>query len=302
MAECAGEVAADARDDGPFCRLSAVAHRCDKRLLADVLDHAPTHDDIRAFLRRVNPALSARHLTRVGLTTDGAARAPAPLAAVFEAGPHHVCALHGVTEVVKAVVRAVASARTPLAATQPKVPTGRPATLAATPAAPKNKRLEQPRADVCTPRSRCVQRHLSPSERTQWWRITRGVPQVRTLREIMVQVSTWCDRRCRTQTALDTLAHLRRRLQRFPQVGEALTKRCSPTLENALTFLDDTRLPSTSHAVERGNRRSRTRQKQVDRVRTQGQIRARLALDRWREAHAEGRQHTLTSLHHARAG
>ena len=136
-------MAADARDDGPFCRLSAVAHRCDKRLLADVLDHAPTHDDIRTFLRRVNPALSARHLTRVGLTTDGAARSPEPLAAVFDAGPHQVCALHGVTEVVKAVVRAVASARKTLAATQPKVPTGRPATLAATPAAPKNKRLEQ---------------------------------------------------------------------------------------------------------------------------------------------------------------
>jgi len=73
-----------------------------------------------------------------------------------------------------------------------------------------------------------VQRHLSKSERKQWWRITRGVPQLRTLREIMVQVYTLFDRRCRTQTALDKLAKLRRRLQRFPQVGEALKKLFSP--------------------------------------------------------------------------
>jgi hypothetical protein len=54
--------------------------------------------------------------------------------------------------------------------------------------------------------------------------------------------------------------------------------------------------------VERGNRRYRKMQKQVYRVRTQDQISARLALDMWREAHAEGRQQTLTALHRARAG
>jgi hypothetical protein len=43
-------------------------------------------------------------------------------------------------------------------------------------------------------------------------------------------------------------------------------------------------------------------QKQVYRVRTQAQIRTRLALDMWREAQAEGRQQTLASLHLARAG
>jgi hypothetical protein len=67
-------------------------------------------------------------------------------------------------------------------------------------------------------------------------------------------------------------------------------------------YLDDKLLPSTSNAVERGNRRYRKMQKQVYRVRTQGQINARLALDMWREAHTEGRQQTLASLHRARAG
>ena len=84
-------------------------------------------------------------------------------------------------------------------------------------------------------------------------------------------------------------------------MGETLKQLVSPTLEKALTCLDDKLLPSTSHAVERGNRRYRTRQKQVYRVRTQAQISARLALDMWREAQGEGRQQTLASLHHARA-
>src|SRR5712691_3687673 len=68
------------------------------------------------------------------------------------------------------------------------------------------------------------------------------------------------DRRCRTQTALDKLAQLRRRLNRFKHLGETLKKLFSPTLEKALTFLDDTLLPSTSNAVERGNRRYRKMQ------------------------------------------
>jgi hypothetical protein len=85
-------------------------------------------------------------------------------------------------------------------------------------------------------------------------------------------------------------------------LGETRKTLFSPTLEKARTFLDDTLLPSTSHAVERGNRRYRKRPKSVYRVRTQAQIRARLALDMGREAQAEGRQHTLASLHRARAG
>jgi hypothetical protein len=118
----------------------------------------------------------------------------------------------------------------------------------------------------------------------------------------MEQVYALFDRRCRTQTALDKLDKLRRRLLRCTQLGETLKKRFSPALEKALTFLDDKLLPSTSNAVERGNRRYRKMQKSVYQVRTQEQIRARLALDMWREAQAEGRQQTLALLHLARAG
>jgi hypothetical protein len=196
----------------------------------------------------------------------------------------------------------VASARKGLAATQPKLPTGRPSTPAAKAAARTQKRLATQGAALFTQRYLFVQRHLNTTDRKTLWRVSRGWPPLHALRAVMDQVYALCDRRCRTQTALDKLATLRWRLQRFRPLGETLKKLFAPTLEKALTFLDDKLLPSTSHAVERGNRRYRKRQKSVYRVRTQAQIRARLALDMWREAHAEGRQQTLASLHRARAG
>ena len=302
LADFSGYVAADELYDGPFCILSAVDNRCYKRILYDVLDHDPTHEDIRAFLGRLQAALAARALTLLGITTDGSALYPVPLAEVFRGVPHQICAFHVLAEVVKAVSGAVASARKGLAATQPTLPKGRPTTKTAKAAARKKKRLEQKRADLYTDRHLFVQHHLSPKERKRLGLITRGLPQLRTLRALMEQVYALFDRRCRTQTALHKLDNLRRRLLRFTQLGETLKKLFSPTLEKALTFLDDKLLPSTSNAVERGNRRYRKMQKQVYRVRTQAQIRARLALDMWREAQAAGRQQTLTVLHHARTG
>ncbi len=302
LADFSGSVAADELYDGPFCMLSAVDNRRYKRILYDVLDHDPTHDDIRAFLVRLHTALVARGLTLCGVTTDGSALYPEPLREVFGKVRHQICQFHIVAEVVKAVVGAVASARKGLAATQPKLPKGRPSTPAAKAAARTKKRLAAQGAALFTHRYLFVQCHLNKTERKTLWRVSRGLPQLCALRAVIEQVYALFDRRCRTQTALDKLAKLRRRLLRFPQVGETLKKLFSPTLEKALTFLDDKLLPSTSNAVERGNRRYRKMQKSVYRVRTQAQIRARLALDMWREAQAEGRQQTLAALHRARAG
>jgi phage tail protein X len=302
LADFSGYVAADEVYDGPFCILSAVDNRRYKRILYDVLDHDPTHDDIRTFLRRLKTALAARGLTLSGVTTDGSSLYPVPLVEVFGDVPHQICTFHVVAEVGKAVLGAVASARKGLAAQQPTLRQGRPSTPAAKQAARTKKRLEAQRAGLFTHRYLFVQRHLNKTERKTLWRITRGLPQVRALRALMEQVYALFDRRCRTQTALAKLAKLRRRVQRFPPLGETLKKLFSPTLEKALTFLDDKLLPSTSNAVERGNRRYRKMQKHVYRVRTHVQISARLALDMWREAQAEGRQQTLASLHHARAG
>src|SRR5262245_9763867 len=131
LAAFSGYVAADELYDGPFCILSAVDNRCDKRLLYDVLDHDPTHEDIRAFLGRLNTALAARDLTLRGMTTDGSPLSPTPLAEVLRGVPHQLCQLHVVQDSVKAVVQAVSSERKRLAAQHPTLPRGRPSTKAA---------------------------------------------------------------------------------------------------------------------------------------------------------------------------
>src|SRR6266849_4105844 len=164
------------------------------------------------------------------------------------------------------------------------------------------KRLEAQRAALFTHRYLFVQRHLNTTERKTLWRVSRGLPQLHALRAVMDQVYALFDRRCRTQTALDKLAKLRRRLLRFPQVGDTLKKLFSPTLEKALTFLDDKLLPATSNAVERGNRRYRKMQKSVYRVRTKVCLEGRIALDMLRESRAESRDQTTQALHQARRG
>src|SRR5215831_11795044 len=56
LADFSGYVAADELYDDPFYMLSAVDNLRYKRILYDVLDHDPTHDDIRAFLGRLKTA------------------------------------------------------------------------------------------------------------------------------------------------------------------------------------------------------------------------------------------------------
>jgi len=177
LADCAGDGAADALSDGPWCRLSAVEKRCDKRLLSDVWEHDPTHADIRALLGRLNTALGARGLPRCGVTTDGAARSPVPRREVCGKGRHPIGPLPVIKDIVKAGVGAVASARQGLAAQQPTRRRGRPSPPAAPQAARTNKRWAAPGAALFTPRSLFVPRHRNPTERTTLWRVRRGWPQ-----------------------------------------------------------------------------------------------------------------------------
>src|SRR4029434_10300617 len=134
--------------DGPFCMLSAVDNRRYKRLLYAVLDHEPTHDDIRAFLGRLKTALSAHALPLLGVTTDGSALYPAPLREVFGEVPHQICTFHIVAEVSKAVLGAVASARKGLAASQHKLRQGRRSR-------PARKSGWQHNAPRCSPHAIC---------------------------------------------------------------------------------------------------------------------------------------------------
>lgn len=280
--------------------LSIVDNRTFKRIHYQVLDHDPTKQDIKAFFRSFHAALEQRSLVLRGITTDGSALYPEPIAEIFGDVPHQICEFHIIAELTKAVLGAVAKVRKELTGRKPKLSRGRPSKQARK-AARKAKRMQHKIADLFEHRYLFVQHQLSPAERKTLERITRGLPHLPTLRQIMDQVYGLFDRRCRTDTALTKLAQLRRRVRRFQQVGKTLQKLFSPNLEKALTFLDDKCLPSTSNAVERGNRRHRKMQKTIYRVRTQQHLSARIATDMLRDAHAQSRHDTTCTLHHARA-
>jgi hypothetical protein len=300
LADFSGYLAADELYDGPFCVLSIVDNRTFKRLCFQVLDHDPTHDDIKAFFRRFQASLKQRHLELKGITTDASPLYPEPIAEIFGSVPHQVCEFHILKELTKAVLRAVAKVRKKLAAEKPTLKRGRPSTPQAKRAAAQRQRLQQKVQELFDHRHLFVRHHLTPAERKTLTRITRGLRRLRVLRAIMEEIYRLFDRRCRTDTALAKLARLRRRLGRCKEVSKVLSKLNSPNLEKALTFLDDKLLPSTSNAVERGNRRHRKMQKTVYRVRTQEHIICRIALDMLRDSQKEGRTDTLETLHHAR--
>ena len=265
-----GYVAVDELSEGPYCVLSAVDNRQDKRLLYEVLDHDPCHDEIDAFLGRLKAALDERNLALKGITTDGSALSPEPIRTVFGAVPHQLCTFQVIKELTKGILRAVASERKRLATSKPKLQRGRPSSKekAARRLVRKSTSIQETISDVFQDRFLFVTRHLTRSERKRLLSITRGLPHRRKLREIMEHISALFDRRCRTQTALGKLRQLRHWVKRFTWIGNTLQKVFSPHLEKALTFLDDKLLPATSNAVERGNRRHRKRQKSVYRVRS----------------------------------
>jgi hypothetical protein len=288
--------------DGPYCVLSIVDNRTFKRIAYEVLDHDPDQDDIRAFFRRFRVALEERGLSLRGITTDGSSLYPEPIRDVFGDVPHQICEFHVLKELLRAVLDAVAKVRKEWAAKKTRLPRGRPRTKKAKQAARRNRRLQRKIGDLYEHKHLFVAHKLTPAERKILGRITRGLPHLRALRQIVEEVYRLFDRRCRMDTALAKLAKLRRRVRRFQWVGKTLSKLFSPNLEKALTFLDDKLLPATSNAVERGNRRHRKMQKTVYRVRTQAHIKARIAVDMLRDAQAAGRRNTTQSLHHARDG
>jgi len=301
LANFSGYIAADELYDGPFCVLSIVDNRTFRRITYKVLDHDPTHTDMERFFRTFQSAFDGRGLALRGITTDGSALYSEPISKVFGDVPHQLCEFHVIKELTEAVLRAVAKVRKELAARKPKLGRGRPSSMAARKAARRRKRIEQKVGDLFRHRYLFVQHSLTLAQRRTLLRITRGRPELRTLREIMDQVYRLFDRRCRTETALEKLARLRRRVRRFKWIGKTLQKLFSPNLEKALTFLDDKLLPSTSNAVERGDRRHRKMQKNVYRVRTKPHISSRIALDMEREERAQPRDRTTRTLHAARA-
>jgi transposase-like protein len=294
-----GYLAADEVYDGPFCVLCIVDNRTFQRLAYRVLEHDPTQDDIREFFGQFKTQLDARGLKVLGITTDGSPLYPVVIREVFPGARHQVCRFHVLQELTRAVLHSVAKVRRELKGRQPALPRGR-ASKAQRAQARKAKRIQQRIADLFDHRHLFVQHHLTQAQRKTLQRITRGLPHLRTLRQIMDEVYRLFDRRCRSETALSKLARLRSRVRRFKRVGRTLSKLFSPNLEKALTFLDDRLLPGTSNAVERSNRRFRKAQRSVYSVRTAEHISQRIALDMERDQRAPSRSATIRTLHQAR--
>jgi hypothetical protein len=288
--------------DGPFCILSLVDNHTFKRLLYEVLDHDPTHEDITRFLRRFRRELDRRELTLRGVTTDGSELYPQPLAEVFPGVVHQICRFHVLQEINRQTLKALATVRRALKQTLPQGKRGRPAAGAARKAARKKRRIEAKISALFEHRHLFVKRTLCPGEKRILGQITRGLPFLRRLRAVVDQVYRLFDRRCRTQTALEKLAQLRRHVRRFRSLGKTLGQLFTPNIEKALIFLDESLLPSTSNAVERSNRRHRKMQKTIYRVRTQAHIAQRIALDMQRDEQAPERFHTTVALHNQRNG
>jgi transposase-like protein len=297
LSDFSGFLAADELYDGPFCILSIVDNRTFRRLAYQVLSRAPTARDVEGFFRRFQGALERRGLAVRGITTDGSALYPEPIAAVFGDVPHQVCTFHVLRELTRAVLGAMARVRKELTAGKPRLPRGRP-TKAARRLARRKKRIEQKAGALFEHRYLFVKRTPSRAQRRTLLRITHGLPRLRVLME---EVDRLFDHRCRMDTALARLAKLRSRLRRFGRLREALRMVLAPGLEKALVFLDERLLGATSNAAERGNRRYRKMQKTVNRVRTRRAIEGRLALGLQRERQGDGRAETTHTLHKARA-
>jgi hypothetical protein len=300
LSDFSGYVAADELYDGPFCVLSIVDNRRFRRLVYEVLDRNPTKEDVERLFGRFKAELDPRGLILCGITTDGSPLYPGPIANVFGPVRHQVCEFHVIKELVKAILHAVAKVRKAVAAEVPNLPRGRP-TSETRRDAQKAKRLRKKVRGLFEGRHLFVKRKLTEAEKKTLTRITRGQPELRALRRIMDEVYRLFDRRCRTETALAKLGKLRERVRRFKKVGKTLSKLFSPNLEKALTFLDDRLLPSTSNAVERGNRRHRKMQKSIYRVRTKPHVSGRIAQDMLREARTQTRTDTTQVLHLQRA-
>jgi hypothetical protein len=197
-------------------------------------------------------------------------------------------------------LHAVAKLRKEWAAQIPRQPRGR-ARRGQQAQARQAARRQQRVADLFEHRHVFVRHERPPAQRQWLQRRTRGLPQLRTLRAIVGEVDRLFNRRCRTATALGRLGKLRRRVCRSKRLDKTLDKLKSPNLEKALVFLDGGLLPSTSIAVERGNRRFRKAQKSIYTARTQQDMEERIGLDRQREQRASYQRKNLRTLHQARS-
>ena len=131
--------------------------------------------------------MDARDLALQGITTDGSALSPEPSRTVFGEVAHQICPCHVLQELPQGILSAVAAERNRLAKSNPQLKRGRPASKdkVARRLARQSKQSQEQSRGLFQDRFLCVQRRLKPSERKRLVHISRGVPPLRKVREIM---------------------------------------------------------------------------------------------------------------------
>ena len=205
-----------------------------------VLKKAPTAEDILELLQAFQNILYRRNLGLQGITTDGSSLYTEPVRTVFHGVRHQICEFHVKKEVNKSVIKSVAQTRQDLAKKKVKrSKRGRPSTKKEKATVRKNDRIQSKIGALFEHRYLFVQKELSAKEQKTFQKITKGLPELRTLREMVDEVYRLYDRRCRRQTALLKLSKLRERLKQFKNLSQVLKKIESPTVDRSLVFLDD---------------------------------------------------------------
>ncbi len=171
LADFSGYIAADELYDGPFCVLSIVDNHTFKRLIYEVLDHNPTHEDMTIFFRRFRAEMDQRAMTLLGVTTDGSPLYPEPLALVFPGVAHQICEFHVLKEINREILKAVTQVRRELKKKLPKLKRGRPSSSTARKAARRKKKQEDKIAYLFEHRYLFVQHLFSCRDKKMFSRI-----------------------------------------------------------------------------------------------------------------------------------
>ena len=167
--------------DGPFCVLNMVDSKRQRRLAYDVLDHDPTQKDVRKFFKEVSLMLITRNLPVLGITTDGSPLYPTVIREVFPGVPHQVCEFHVLKEIIKDVLKALAKIRKAMHAKVPRFGRGRPRREEKR-QVQRAKRTQDHISELFTNRHLFVQHGLNKTERQKITKLSRGCPDLRSLR------------------------------------------------------------------------------------------------------------------------
>ncbi len=288
--------------DGPWCVLSIVDNRTHRRLAYRVVEEDVTQTHIVELFTQFRKSLEQRKLQLAGITTDGSNLYPAAIQQVFGAVPHQVCRFHVLAMITKAAREVAVHLYKQRVAKLPKLKGGRPRK------GREEKQAEQVRAErekllkLYRRRYTLAARNPDSQKLAELLELLKPYPEIAAIRDIMQLVYGLYD--CPSSAAaLTKLAEIRvqaAQLQDHQSLAALLSALNGPCIEKSLVYRDDRDLPSTSNAVERGNRRHRKMQKSVYRVRGKRQLERRLAMDLLREQRAMGREEVMLTLHELR--